>query len=81
MDIFKFQKYKEICYWSKKLNQRYLVAARSGNISLRLDTKRILITATGSYLGELNNHDLVEVDVEGKKLEGVVNLRVKKNYI
>jgi len=46
------------------------VAANDGNISIRLDDKRILATPTGVSKGMLHPDDLIVVDYEGNKLEG-----------
>jgi ribulose-5-phosphate 4-epimerase/fuculose-1-phosphate aldolase len=42
---------EEIISIGKRLYQRHLVAARSGNLSARIDGSTILITATGTALG------------------------------
>jgi L-fuculose-phosphate aldolase len=46
------------------------VAANDGNISIRLDDKRILATPTGVSKGMLHPDDLIILDYEGNKLEG-----------
>lgn len=46
------------------------VAANDGNISVRLDDKRILSTPTGVSKGMMSPDDLIIVDYEGKKIEG-----------
>jgi L-fuculose-phosphate aldolase len=40
-----------------------LAVAKSGNISARLDDATILITATGTFLGDLGREDIVAVDI------------------
>jgi len=47
----------------KKLYARSLVVAKSGNISARLDSDTILITAGGTSLGALTRGDIVKVDL------------------
>jgi L-fuculose-phosphate aldolase len=47
----------------KRLYSSGLAVARSGNISCRLDDAQVLITATGTYLGELSDQDIVRVDL------------------
>lgn len=60
----------EIIKVGKRLYQSGLAVARSGNVSCRLDNQTILITATGTYLGELCESDIVKVDLEsGRSLE------------
>jgi L-fuculose-phosphate aldolase len=48
----------------KKLVESRLVTARAGNLSCRLDAKNILITVTGSELGNLKYSDIVKVSLE-----------------
>ncbi len=52
----------------KKLYEKNLTIATSGNISIRTD-KGILITTTGSILGDLKEEDIVLIDFDGKELE------------
>ena len=60
----------EIIKVGKRLYQAGLAVANSGNISCRLDGKNILITATGTFLGDLKPEDLVKVDLASGKPEG-----------
>jgi L-fuculose-phosphate aldolase len=46
------------------------IAATDGNISLRLDDERVLVTPTGMSKGMMKTSDLVIVDMEGRKLKG-----------
>jgi len=65
---------EEIIKIGKRLYGGRLVAARSGNLSARIDEDNILITATGSSLGDLKAEDIIQVDLTkdvdavGKKL-------------
>jgi len=65
---------EEIIKIGKRLDMRRLVVARSGNLSARIDENNILITATGSSLGDLKAEDIIQVDLTkdidavGKKL-------------
>jgi methylthioribulose-1-phosphate dehydratase len=45
-------------------------AATSGNYSVRLDEKTILITESGKAKGRLKRSDFMVVDLSGKSLEG-----------
>ena len=47
-----------------------LVTGTSGNVSLRLDDRRILITPTGYPYDKLSPDDLPVIDMEGTQLEG-----------
>ena len=57
----------EIIGIGKRLYSLRLVAASSGNLSARLDKDNILITATGTSLGNLKNPDILKVDLNNKK--------------
>ncbi len=50
--------------------QKGWVAANDGNITIRLDSERILATPTGVSKGMMHPDDLIILDYEGKKLEG-----------
>jgi len=54
----------------KRLNDRGLIAGSDGNISVRLDGDRVLITPSGLAKGHLTDEDIVTVDMDGRKLEG-----------
>jgi L-fuculose-phosphate aldolase len=47
-----------------------LVKGRAGNISLRLPENRVLISHTGSCLGNLANEGLAVINLQGELLEG-----------
>jgi L-fuculose-phosphate aldolase len=61
---------QEIIRTGRRLAGRGLVTARAGNISCRLDDRRILITATGSALGSLAAGDIVTVDLSTGAFKG-----------
>jgi len=54
---------QEIIEIGKRLYDFRLVAGKGGNLSSRLNDKIILITSSGSCLGELNEEDIIEVDL------------------
>ncbi|MCX6609468.1 MAG: class II aldolase/adducin family protein [Acidobacteria bacterium] len=54
----------------KLMYQKGWVAANDGNISVRLDSERILCTPTGVSKGMMRSEDMLIVDLEGRKLEG-----------
>lgn len=64
---------KEIINVGKRLYQTGLAVAKSGNISAWLDDKHILITATGTSLGNLKYRDIVKVDLETGRSCGNIN--------
>lgn len=53
----------------KRLYEVGLTVAKSGNISARLDDENILITATGTFLGDLKPADIVKVNLTTGKSE------------
>ncbi len=63
---------KEIIKVGGRLYQAGLAVAKSGNISARLDAENILITATGTSLGNLKYQDIVKVDLDSLKPSGVI---------
>jgi len=56
----------------KRLYAAHLVAAHSGNLSVRVDKDNILITATATSLGNLSEEDIIKInlkkDAEDKRL-------------
>jgi len=63
---------KEIIKIGRHLYQSRLAVAKSGNISARLDPENILITATGTSLGNLKYKDIVKVNLNSGKVYGAV---------
>lgn len=55
----------EIINIGRKLYELRLVVGKSGNLSARLDDNHILITATGTSLGNLTAEDIIKVDLAG----------------
>ena len=56
--------------WGKRLHDKSLVTARSGNISARAGHDRFLMTATGTYLFDLAPEDIVAVNAAGELVDG-----------
>jgi len=54
----------------KMLHERGYIAACDGNISIRLDDERVLVTPTAMSKGAMQCADLVIVDMAGRKLKG-----------
>lgn len=54
----------------RRLYERGLVVATEGNVSVRLDDRRLLATPTGTCKGFLTPDQLVMVDLEGRRLQG-----------
>ncbi|PJG86109.1 aldolase [Conservatibacter flavescens] len=55
---------------AKSLFERGYTVGGAGNLSVRLDENRILVTPTGSSLGRLTAERLSVLDMEGNVLEG-----------
>ena len=57
---------QEIISFGKLIYDKGYNAGKDGNISVRLDANRILITRSGALLGFLTDDDFVVVDNDGK---------------
>lgn len=63
----------EMTQIGKRLAEKGLIAGTDGNISVRLDDDRIMITPSGLAKGRLQPDDMVVVDIAGRKLQGAGN--------
>jgi L-fuculose-phosphate aldolase len=63
----------ELVRFGKMLHAQGFVAATDGNLSVRLDQERVLVTPTCVSKGMMEPQDMVVVDLDGKKLSGVQN--------
>ncbi len=64
----------EVVQFGRMLHERGYVAATDGNLSVRLDDRRVLATPTAMSKGMLRPSDLVIVDLEGNRLSGRRNV-------
>ena len=64
------QSRREIVQLGRMLHERGFIAATDGNLSVRLDERRILITPTGMSKGAMRPADLVVADMDGRRLKG-----------
>src|SRR5216684_600973 len=64
---------RDLARFGKMLHSMGFVAATDGNLSVRLDTDRVLVTPTGFSKGMMRPEDMVVVDLHGKKLSGAYN--------
>lgn len=64
---------KELIQAGKLLYQKNFIAAAEGNISIKLNKEKILVTPSGLNKGFLAEKELVVVDTEGRKLAGYLN--------
>lgn len=69
MEYFQKGTKQDVIYWSKRLYQKGMSPALSGNISVRTD-KGILISASGTCLNDMNEDDIVLIDFDGNLIEG-----------
>jgi L-fuculose-phosphate aldolase len=63
----------DLVRFGKMLHAQGFVAATDGNLSVRLDSSRVLVTPTGFSKGMMRQEDMVIVDLHGKKLSGFYN--------
>lgn len=60
----------ELVKYCHKVYEKGFVAAYDGNLSIRIDASKILITPTGKCKGEIQAEDLLEIDYDGNVLSG-----------
>ena len=65
---------EEIVRYGRMLHQRGCVAAMDGNLSVRLDEERILVTPTSVSKGDMKTSDLVIVNPDGERVSGKRNV-------
>ncbi len=65
---------EEIVHYGRMLHERCFVAAMDGNLSVRLDDDRILVTPTCLSKGSMRPSDMVIVDLEGQRVRGRRNV-------
>src|SRR5580693_6782833 len=65
---------EEIVRYGRMLHERGFVAAMDGNLSVRLDRNRILVTPTCVSKGAMRARDMVIVDLEGRRVAGRRNV-------
>jgi L-fuculose-phosphate aldolase len=61
---------RELVRFSRWLYRLGYMPATSGNLSVRLDERRLLVTPTGMSKSMLRRRDIVIVDPEGRQLDG-----------
>jgi L-fuculose-phosphate aldolase len=62
----------EIIETGRRVYSAGLAVAKSGNLSARLDEENILITASGTFLGQLKEEDIVKVNLASAKFSAGV---------
>src|SRR5579862_2539904 len=68
--VLVFGFHRDICTAGRWIHSRAFVASTDGNISVRLDSRRVLTSPTGMSKGLMLPDDLVVTDLKGKKLSG-----------
>src|ERR1700686_4218737 len=61
---------RDICTVGRWIHSRSFVVATDGNISVRLDSRRVLASPTGMSKGMMVPEDLVITALRGRKLAG-----------
>jgi L-fuculose-phosphate aldolase len=61
---------REICTAGRWIHGRGFVASTDGNISIRLDSRRVLTSPTGISKGLMSPGELVITDLQGRKIAG-----------
>jgi len=61
---------RDICTVGRWIHSRSFVVSTDGNISVRLDSRRVLTSPTGMSKGMMVPDDLVITDLRGRKLAG-----------
>ena len=61
---------REICTVGRWIHSRVFVVSTDGNISVRLDSRRVLTSPTGMSKGMMSPDDLVITDLQGRKVAG-----------
>ena len=68
-----YTKKNEIVEFGRLLYKQKLISGSDGNLSVRLDDDRIIVTPSGLAKGRLSAENIVTVDINGKKLQGSLN--------
>ncbi|NSX54200.1 aldolase [Parasulfitobacter algicola] len=61
---------EDVCIWAKSVFERGLTGGATGNISARLEDGGLLVTPTGSSLGQLDPARLSRFDAKGVLIDG-----------
>jgi L-fuculose-phosphate aldolase len=61
---------EQLVEFGQRMHQQGFVSACDGNLSVRLDARRVLATPSGVSKGMMHPEQMVVVDMEGNRLEG-----------
>jgi len=56
----------DMAHFCKRIYEKNLCVGGEGNISVRINDAKILVTPTGSCLGDLKPEDFVAVTIQGR---------------
>src|SRR5260370_17444594 len=65
-----YQSRRDIVHFGRMLHERGFIASCDGNLSVRLNKDRILVTPTGGSKGMIKPSHLVLVDIAAPRLKG-----------
>jgi L-fuculose-phosphate aldolase len=68
-----YEQRRDLVNFGRMLHAQGFVAATDGNLSVRMDAGRVMVTPTGFSKGMLRPEDMVIVDLDGRKLSGIQN--------
>jgi len=68
-----YEQRRDLVEFGRMLHAQGFVAATDGNLSVRMDSGRVMVTPTGFSKGMLKPDDMVIVDLDGHKLSGIQN--------
>jgi L-fuculose-phosphate aldolase len=63
----------DLVQYGRMLHAQGFVAATDGNLSVRMDRDRVLVTPTACSKGMMQSDDMVIVNLDGEKLSGTCN--------
>jgi L-fuculose-phosphate aldolase len=63
----------DLVQYGRMLHSQGFVAATDGNLSIRMDNNRVMVTPTACSKGMMQSEDMVIVNLDGEKLEGTCN--------
>src|SRR5512136_765467 len=72
---------QEIIHVTRIIADQGLIRSSDGNISVRLDYERFLMTPSGMYKMTMEADDLIVVDGKGQLLEGKPGLRPTSEFL
>ena len=70
MSLGEQQQREDIVRIGRMMYERGWIAGSDGNISVRLDSERILATPTGMCKGRMDTDDLIVCDNDGNRISG-----------